>query len=243
VTGTPFTCRGGSEGSIFIYLSDGGTDGGPSATTGSNEGRDMSRIKRMPKLGWFILGIAVAVLLLPSTTAVAKTALKFTGIEGISGNQADVNTSHQLQVTDGEHFDANGNQIVSPADPSAIFNAGGKVTSGGTPIEALDLGFVGEDLVTSITANTYSLSSGSSGSGVVDLYVSDAAGIGASCGSHLQDWYFNTASVGVQTDNFAQDGILVNAGNYPDGADLCIAETGPGSAGAWVYVIGHQEGS
>jgi hypothetical protein len=53
----------------------------------------------MPQLGWFVAGVAVAVLLIPTAVG-AKAALKFTGIEGTSSNQADVTSAGQLLTTE-----------------------------------------------------------------------------------------------------------------------------------------------
>lgn len=59
----------------------------------------MSKVKSMPAIGWVVVGIAVAVLAVP-TVAGAKAALKFTGIEGSpSGNEADVTAANQLLTT------------------------------------------------------------------------------------------------------------------------------------------------
>jgi hypothetical protein len=60
----------------------------------------MSRLKHMPAAGWFVAGVAVAVLVIPATVGAvgAVAALKFTGIEGTSTNKADVTPAGQLQV-------------------------------------------------------------------------------------------------------------------------------------------------
>jgi hypothetical protein len=58
----------------------------------------VARIRNMPRLGWFVAGVAVAILLVPSGVAAAKAVLKFTGIEGANGNKADVTSAGQLQV-------------------------------------------------------------------------------------------------------------------------------------------------
>jgi hypothetical protein len=58
----------------------------------------MARVRNMPRLGWFVAGVAVAILLVPSGVAGAKAVLKFTGIEGANGNQAGVTSAGQLQV-------------------------------------------------------------------------------------------------------------------------------------------------
>jgi hypothetical protein len=58
----------------------------------------MSRIKNLPRSVWFIIGIAVTVVLVPSVAVAA--GLKFTGIEGTSKNQADVTAANQLLTTE-----------------------------------------------------------------------------------------------------------------------------------------------
>jgi hypothetical protein len=62
----------------------------------------MSRIKNISRLAWFIIGVIVAVLLVPSVAVAA--GLKFTGIEGTNGtstalNQANVASSGQLSTS------------------------------------------------------------------------------------------------------------------------------------------------
>jgi hypothetical protein len=57
----------------------------------------MSRIKNMSRAGWFIIGVVIAVLLVPSVAVAA--GLKFTGIEGTNGNKATVDGDGQLQTT------------------------------------------------------------------------------------------------------------------------------------------------
>jgi hypothetical protein len=58
----------------------------------------VARIKNMPRFAWFIIGIAVTVVLVPSVAVAA--GLKFTGIEGVSKNQADVTPANQLLTTE-----------------------------------------------------------------------------------------------------------------------------------------------
>jgi hypothetical protein len=59
----------------------------------------MLRIKNMSRGGWIVVGIVVAVLLVPSGVAVAK-ALAYSGIEGTSHNKADVTPAQQLLTTE-----------------------------------------------------------------------------------------------------------------------------------------------
>ena len=61
----------------------------------------MSRIKNMSRGGWIVIGILVAMMLVPSGVAVAK-ALKYTGIEGTSTNKADVTPAGQLLTTEAQ---------------------------------------------------------------------------------------------------------------------------------------------
>lgn len=49
----------------------------------------MSRLRNSPRAAWFVAGVCVAALLVPTTVG-AVVALKYTGIEGSSTNKADV---------------------------------------------------------------------------------------------------------------------------------------------------------
>jgi hypothetical protein len=69
----------------------------------------------MPAAGWVVVGVAVAVLLIPTTVG-AVAALKFTGIEGSSLRKADVTAAGQLQV--------------AAADPSTFFQSAETLISG-----------------------------------------------------------------------------------------------------------------
>jgi hypothetical protein len=59
----------------------------------------MSKIRSMPKAGWFVAGVAVAVLLIPTTVG-AVAAITYNGIEGSNGNQAQVTGGGQLLTTE-----------------------------------------------------------------------------------------------------------------------------------------------
>lgn len=58
----------------------------------------MSRVKNMSRGGWIVVGILVAMLLVPSGVAAARTA--YQGIIGTSGNKADVTPAQQLLTTE-----------------------------------------------------------------------------------------------------------------------------------------------
>jgi hypothetical protein len=98
----------------------------------------MSRIKNMPRLGWFIVGVVLTILLMPSVAVAA--GLKLTGIEGTNGtsttlNEANVASSGQLST--------------SVAPPSKLFTA--FATNGpDTPISTIVAPSGKDDIVTSI---------------------------------------------------------------------------------------------
>jgi hypothetical protein len=64
----------------------------------------MSRIKNMSRGGWLVIGMVIAVLLVPTGMA-AAAALKYTGIEGTSTNKADVTSASQLLTTEAKPAD------------------------------------------------------------------------------------------------------------------------------------------
>jgi hypothetical protein len=68
----------------------------------------MSRLKNMPRGGWIVVGIVIAVIAVP-TAAVAATAT-LVKIKGTSGTKADVSPANQLLTTE--------------ADPSSLVNVG-----------------------------------------------------------------------------------------------------------------------
>jgi hypothetical protein len=58
----------------------------------------LSRLKHLPRVAWMAIGMAAMLVLVP--TGAAAKALKFTGIQGTSGNQADVTGARQLLTTE-----------------------------------------------------------------------------------------------------------------------------------------------
>jgi hypothetical protein len=65
----------------------------------------MLKINRLPRPGWFVIGVAAAALLMPSAAAAA--AITFTTIQGANGNKADVSPAGQLltsQAAPGQFF-------------------------------------------------------------------------------------------------------------------------------------------
>jgi len=58
----------------------------------------MSRIKNMSRAGWVISGVVITLILVPSVAVAA--GLTYNGIEGTSGNKANVSTAGQLLTTE-----------------------------------------------------------------------------------------------------------------------------------------------
>ena len=55
----------------------------------------------MPKFGWFVVGVAVTALVVPTSVAAAGGVLNFiVGIEGANANKADVTAAQQLLTTE-----------------------------------------------------------------------------------------------------------------------------------------------
>jgi hypothetical protein len=57
----------------------------------------VSRFKSLPAAGWFVAGVAVTLLLIPTTVGAVSAALTYTGIEG-GGTKANVTKAGQLQT-------------------------------------------------------------------------------------------------------------------------------------------------
>lgn len=157
----------------------------------------MSRSKRIPRLGWLVVGIAVAVLLMPSSVAVAKAGLKFTGIQGTSGNQADVSSAGQL--------------LTTAASPSSSFETRDVILH--TTSGAIVTPPAGDALViTSIENDVYNLTASGPGDGLA-VFVSTSA-----CStSNILSYYhgINPPTVG-EFDLAFNPGIVV-----PNGDALC----------------------
>lgn len=81
----------------------------------------MSRVKNMSRGGWIVIGILIAMMLVPTGIATA-TALKYSGIEGTSANKADVTSAGQLLTTEAKptsyqsYFVPLGNVTLSAED-------------------------------------------------------------------------------------------------------------------------------
>jgi hypothetical protein len=101
----PRTAHGGHPGKsahdrLSLLLTYGAKAGIASGSPVDKRGGTMSRLKNVPALGWFIAGVMVTVLLIPTAAAGAAAALSYTGIEGATGGtHANVTGAGQLEVT------------------------------------------------------------------------------------------------------------------------------------------------
>jgi hypothetical protein len=173
----------------------------------------MHRIKNMSRGGWIVVGIVVAMMLVPSSVAVAA-ALKYTGIEGTSGNKADVTPAGELQV--------------AAASPSAYFQntfanvSGSAAVNVAAPPASLAL------VVTTIHIDTYEDPTPGSGQNILFLVSTGTSCSGSQVGSYLE--FLNPGGIG-ETDLPMAPGLGI-----PEGDSLC-AEAG-GSVVAEVSVSG-----
>jgi hypothetical protein len=154
----------------------------------------MSKLKNMPAAGWVVVGISVAVLLIPTTVG-AVAALKFTGIEGTSTNKADVTSAGQLKV--------------AAADPSTYFQNSSTVL----PPGSATLGGPGPWVPVAVPI---------SGSGlVVDVVHNYASGYGfaleiqtgSACAGSVVGTYLQKAFGGTEQDIQLTPGLAVPAGD------------------------------
>jgi hypothetical protein len=176
----------------------------------------MSRLKNMPAIGWLVVGIAIAVLAIP-TVAGAKVALKFTGIEGTSGNKADVTSAGQLEV--------------APANPASLFQNQYTVNSGGDTLSTVAQPPTGDALVVEDVHLAVEVLS----NGDVPMYLTVHTGATCSTGSlvpGLNQPLYATAL--GDTDDPLTPGVVVPSGDtlclqvYGTESDIVVAATASG---------------
>ncbi len=153
------------------------------------------RVQDMSRGGWIVIGIIVALLLVPSGVAVAR-ALRYTGIEGTSLNKADVTPAGQLQV--------------APAPAGAFFQSGESIpmTSGYDVVALAPSPFA--LVVTTLHIDTYA--DPTPGAGQLDVFVVET---GTSCtGSFVGNFtqVVNPGAIG-ETEISVTPGLGVPAGD------------------------------
>jgi hypothetical protein len=168
----------------------------------------------MSRGGWIVIGFAVALLIVPSGVAVAA-ALKYSGIEGTSGNKADVTPAGQLQEAE--------------AAPNALFqNSYSPVTSSeyvdvATPLASSAL------VVTTIHVDTFINPSPGDDQNIVLFVETGTSCSGSRVGSYLE--FLNPGGIG-ETDIPMAPGLGI-----PQGDGLCAEAAG--SVVAEVSVSGY----
>jgi hypothetical protein len=172
----------------------------------------MSKFKNMPGVAWFVIGVCVTALVMP-TAAFAAGALKFTGIEGTSGNKADVSPS---------------GQILSAAASPANYYGSADVVVGSSDYVAIASPPSGDALVvTSIDDDVYA--DPSPGAGQFDTFLIGSSSCSANEG--IYDHALNPPTVGNIAVAF-NPGLVV-----PSGDALC--GLGGGSVEGEADVIGY----
>jgi hypothetical protein len=177
----------------------------------------MRRIKDMSRGGWIVIGIVVALLIVPSGVAAAK-ALGFTGIEGTSGNKVDVTAAAQLQVAD--------------AAPSNLYSSPLAAVSGaaGTPPEVVVAGPLSNGLIINEITLSVIADPNPGMNDYVQVYTATAS---PTC---LPDFRYDNlvtpATLGL-TSISIPSGLAIPAGD-----ELCAA--GGGSVEAWVEATGYE---
>lgn len=172
----------------------------------------MSRIKNMPRLAWLIIGIALAVLLIPTTVG-AVAAITYNGIEGKTGNKAVVSPAGQL--------------LTSPADANSLYESGSSlanVTSSNSPYEVGASPSGSALVITSLAVDTYSVSS----PGTNNLVYFDVEA-GSCSGNVIGSWTTDVNPPGVGL----QDVPLGSGFAIPAGDALCVYVAGSPEVNVW----------
>jgi hypothetical protein len=159
------------------------------------------RFKNISRPGWFIVGVIVAILLVPSVAVAA--GLKFTGIEGSpSGNKADVASNGQLLTTNAPPGSLFGT-------PQAEFGDLAATTYG--PIYKPPSGDAA--IVTQVTVSPDELQDGSTGYIAFLFYIGDSA-----CDTYTSLYEHNV----IEYDQMTTDEISLPTGFVvPAGDQLC----------------------
>jgi hypothetical protein len=181
----------------------------------------MSRLKRMPGIAWLVIGAAMTALLLP-TAAYAGGALTFKGVEGTSGNKADVTSAGQLQVSDAGPAAAyiSTQTQIEPSNPTTWAPIAAPVAGKGL-------------MVTSIHVSTYADPTPQANGGYVPIYI--GVNVGSNCAGGNAEEVENVipATTGVTVLPF-QPGIPI-----PSTDSLC-AESQSFGPSAQITVVGYS---
>jgi hypothetical protein len=179
----------------------------------------MHRPKNMSRGGWIVIGIVVGLLIVPSGVVAAKAALKFTGIEGTSGNKADVTSAAQVETAD--------------ADPSNLYISNPalvQATAAGGPAASVVVAFAsGHGIILNEITIDVSSDPSPGPNDYVQVYSADSD----SCTpTDIYDNIVNPATIGL-TSIPIPSGVAIHAGSA-----LCALQSG--SVVAEVEATGYQ---
>jgi hypothetical protein len=161
----------------------------------------MTKFKFMPKLGWFIVGLAVAVLLIPSTVAGARSVLKYTGIEGTSGNQADVTAAGQVLTAGAQPSNLLGGSVSGSGGFIATTSGGENVVFTAPSNSAI--------IMEEISLNIHEWSSAAGTTTYIFLFVGTD-----SCADGVGGWYSTVSPTGFGPSQLTlTPGVAVPAGD------------------------------
>jgi hypothetical protein len=163
----------------------------------------VSRMRNMSRGGWIVIGFVVALLIVPSGVAVAA-ALKYTGIEGTSGNKADVTPAGQLQE--------------AAAAPNAFFQNSYSQVSSSADADVASPPTSSALVVTTIHVDTFVDPSPGDDQNILLLVDTGTTCTGSRVGSYLE--YLNPDGIG-ETDVPMAPGLGI-----PQGDSLCAEAEG-----------------
>lgn len=142
----------------------------------------MSKFKSIPKFGWFVVGVAVTALVVPTSVAAAGGVLKFVGIEGANANKADVTAAQQLLTTEApppsyqEYFHG----VLATAGGTDCENIGSAIPSGqALVVKQVQVTVTGAD-------GTSAYPTGTTSDSEIFLHADSPSGPTSGCGEGVQ---------------------------------------------------------
>lgn len=193
----------------------------------------MSRFKNMPGVAWLVIGVCVTALALPSA-AYASGALKFTGVQGTSGNQADVTPGGQLLTAQNNPADSFASLITGVNGNHQPPMTNVTSTGGCTAFGDMDLAASQTALITSIQINVYGPPTSNS-----TIFVENDGNCG---GNAIAQETVSNSTLGVQTITFPTPVPVWGPDGYSAGGSgdyLSVFESSGPAFSAAVIVNGY----
>ncbi|MGD0395029.1 MAG: hypothetical protein ABSC41_20600 [Acidimicrobiales bacterium] len=160
----------------------------------------MSRIKNMSRGGWIVVGVLIAMMLVPTGIATAA-ALKYTGIEGTSDNKADVTPAGQLLTTEAQPSNLLGGSSSDFGEFVGSSQAASSQVFTPPSNEAV--------VMDSLSLDVLSWSASGSPAAQYTLFVGNGA-----CSEGVADWYIKVSPTGLgPTEIPLTPGVAVPAGD------------------------------